>query len=323
MAVKKIFHRKNLAINTERGPSETIWADCPWMEIQEDPTQGQVFFDDFTVIGNATMSSAYAGSIGQWSTYGYAGAQVNDAQLEGGVIKMSSDAADEGLTLLGSAGAFRFLSANSTTAPNYSQKMWFEARIAKSSITTAHLTCFVGLMKPTLASGLPAAAQPLTTTDDILMTAGDVFGFLLSGTTNATTGGTMTEVGVAFELASGTINYPTNLKTLMASSGNTVLAADGYVKLGWMFDPQAQNAQVTSATARQTAGATRKKLIRFFVNGLEVPAFLSSDDLANATTGQLFPTAFMAPVLSVMNEASASSDYLAVDWIRIAQLANS
>jgi hypothetical protein len=321
MAAKHPTYKGNMAASTARGPSPAIWADCPWEAMDEDPTLGMKFWDDFTVIGNADMTSAYANSIGQWSSYGYAGAQLNDGQKEGGVIKLSSNGDNEGLTLLSSAGSFRFCSANSTTAPNYSQKMWFETRIAKSVITTAHISVFVGLMAPTLASGLPAAAQPWTTTDDTLMTAGDTFGFNLAGTTS--TRGGPTEVGTSFCLASGTINYPTNLTALMAATGQTVLAADTYVKLGWIFDPGALIAPVSSATARQTAGNLRRKLIRFFVNGLEAPAFLTSDDIANATSGQLFPTAFMCPVLSVMNMASQSSDYLAADWVRIAQLANS
>ncbi len=318
MALNAPGYAANLQANTFRGPSGVIWEDCPVLEFLENPGFGMYFFDDFLVAGNANMSSAYANSLGQWSSYGYAGAQINDAQLEGGVIKMSSDNDNEGLTLLGSAGAFRFVTT-STLALN--KKMWFECRIAKSTITSAHMTAFVGLMKPTLSSGLPAAAQPLTLTDDTPMTAGDLFGFLLSGTTS--TNGGPTEVGITFVLASGTVNYPTNLQTLMASTGNTVLAADTYVKLGWIYDPDALPALVTSATARQTAGNTRKKLIRFFVNGVEAPTFLSSDDVVNATSGQAFPTAFMTPCLSIMNMASVSSDYLAVDWIRVAQRGNS
>lgn len=317
MTVKSANYAANLAADTDRGPSNPIWYDCPIPDFNEDPSKGMHFFDDFLMLGNANMSSAYANSIGQWSAYGYAGAQVNDGLLEGGVARLSSDGDNEGLALLGSAGAFRFITT-STLALN--QKMWFECRVAKSSIATAHLEFFVGLMKPTLASGIPATAQPITTTDDTLMTAGDLFGFHSVGAT-ATRGGP-TEVGVAFELASGTINYPTNLTTLMASTGQTVLAANAFVKLGWVFDPAALTAQVSSATARQTAGTLRRKLIRFFVNGVEAPAFLAPEDVQNATATQAFPTAFMTPVIAMMNQASFSSDYLAVDWIRIAQMAN-
>ena len=320
MAVEPIRYAPTLgSAETSRTPSNAIWKDCPWGSIVDGISPGMTFFDDFLVAGNADMTSAYKNGIGQWSCYGYAGAQINDAQKEGGVIKMSSDGDNEGLTLLGSAGGFQFIEANSTTAPVPHKKMWFEARIAKSSIASAHLTAFVGLMAPTLSSGLPAAAQPLTTTDDVPMTAGDLFGFLLSGTTS--TNGGPTEVGVTFVKASGTVNYPTNLQTLMASTGNTVLAADTYVKIGFVYEPTpiCGPRAVSSATARQTAGNIRNPLIRFFVNGLEAPAFLASDDLYNATSGQAFPIAKLAPVLSIMNMASQSSDYLAVDWIKVAQ----
>lgn len=319
MTVKSVIYKQNLSANTDRGPSRSIWGDCPVNLFHEQPAEGMYVWDDFDVMGTGSASgAALAGSAGRWATYMYQGGQINDAQKEGGVIKLSSDGDNEGVTLLSQAGAFRFVTT-STLALN--GKMWFECRIAKSSVASAHLSAFVGLMAPTLSSGLPAAAQPLTTTDDTVMTAGDSFGFNLAGTTS--TRGGPTEVGVSFCLASGTINYPTNLTALMAATGQTVLAADTYVKLGWIFDPFAYTKAVSSATARQTAGWLRRPLVRFFVNGLEAPAFLSAEDVQNATAGQAFPTAFMCPVISMMNMASQSSDYLAVDWIRVAQLANS
>lgn len=310
---------QNTAASTRRGPSAAIWSDCPWLQIQEDPSLGMAFFDDFISCGTASASgAAYAGTVGNWSAYLYQGGTIGDAQKEGGVVKLASDGDNEGVALLQQAGAFRIVTT-STLALN--RKMWFEARVAKSSVATAHLSAFVGLMAPTLSSGLPAAAQPLTTTDDTVMTAGDTFGFNLAGTTS--TRGGPTEVGTSFCLASGTINYPTGTTTLMANTGQTVLAADTYVKLGWVFDPDGPIGTVTVATARQTVGTLRRKLVRFFVNGLENPTFLSSDDVQNATATQAFPTAFMCPVIAMMNMASQSSDYLAADWLRIAQLANS
>lgn len=297
--------------DTSRGPSNNLWGAF----LDYEATDNKVF-DDFTRVGNATMSSAYAGSIGAWSTYGYAGAQINDAGIEGGGITLSSDGDNEGLALLSSSSSFRFVTT-STLALN--KKMAFECRVARSTITTAKSEFFVGLMAPTLSSGLPAAAQPITTTDDTLMTAGDFFGFHCVGAT-ATRGGP-TEVGVAFELASGTVNYPTNLTTLMASTGNTVLAGGTYVKLGWLFDPNGPYKRITSATARQTAGQVVRALVRFFVNGLEAPTFLSSADVANAAATQAFPTAFMAPVIAHMNQTGSTPGTTSIDWIRVAQAA--
>lgn len=317
MTVKSANYGANTAVNTGRGPTPAIWADCPVLDFLEDPGKGMYFFDDFLMAGNANASSAYANSLGQWSSYAYAGSQMNDGQLEGGVIKIGSDGDNEGTVMLSSAGAFRFITT-STLALN--QKMWFECRFARSTITSARADYFVGLMAPTLASGLPTTAQPITTTDDTLMTAGDFFGFHSTATT-AVRGGP-TEIAAAFELASGTINYPTNGTTMMASTGNTVLAAAAFVKVGFLFDPNAATAIVTSATARQTAGTLRKKLIRFFVNGLELPMFLAPEDVQNSTATQAFPTSFLSPVIAIMN-TNASSNTINVDWIRCAQLANS
>lgn len=318
MAVPTIRRRGNLAINSDRGPSGVIWADCPWDFLREAPENGMTFFDDFVMAGNVSMSgAAVAGQIGQWSLYGYQGGQLNDGALEGGVITIGSDGDNEGVALLSSAGAFRFLTT-STLALN--KKMWFECRFARSTVTTDRADYFVGLMAPTLSSGLPAAAQPITVTDDTMMTAGSWFGF--HSNSNTAVRGGPTEIALGFELASGTINYPTNMTTLMASSGNSVLTANTFVKVGFVFDPNAPVGYVTSATARQTAGTLRKKLLRVFINGLEVPTFLSSDDIVNATAGQAFPTSFMCPVIAIMN-TDASSNTLLCDWIRVAQMANS
>lgn len=315
-----VMLKQNLTTLTSRGPGDgQLWADCPWDEISKGQLGGQSFFDDFVMTGNVSMSGgAVAGSIGQWSCYGYTGAQVNDGQLEGGVAILSADGDQEGLALLSSTGSFRMVTT-STLALN--QKLWFECRIARSTVTTAKSEFFVGLMAPTLSSGLPAAAQPITTTDDTLMTAGDFFGFHCCSSTG--TRGGMTEVAVAFCLASGTVNYPTNLTTLMASTGNTVLAGGTFVRLGFLFDPNAQFARITSPTARQTTGTVRQKLIRFFVNNIEAPTFLTKDDVQNATATQAFPTAFMAPVVAHMNTTGSTPGTTSIDWIKVAQMGNS
>jgi hypothetical protein len=315
MAMKNPMPSSPGTIDTTYGPSNSIWQNCPWTDYREDPSKGQTTWLTGKDIGTALMSSAYAGPLGRVIGYGYAGAQINDGQLEGGAVKLSSDGDNEGCMFMESAaGAYRFVTT-STLALN--RRMWFEASVYRSSIATAHGEFFVGLMAPTLASGIPAAAQPITTTDDTLMTAGDLFGFHSNGATG--TRGGPTEVANAFVLASGTVNYPTNLTTMMATTGNTVLAANTVVKIGWVYDPSAATKIITKATARQTAGNKQAAIIRFFVNGVEHPAFLSSSDVANATATQAFPTSFMTPCFAWMNQSSFSSDYGGFRWLRCAQ----
>ncbi len=256
MAVESVRYAPTLGTgDTNRGPSNAIWSSCPVATIMEEPRLGMYFFDDFLVSGNANMTSAYQNSIGQWTAYGDAGAVLGDAAKEGGIIKISPNASNENVTLQSSSGSFRILTT-STLALN--GKLWFEARIAKSLITTAHITCAVGLMTPQLSSSLPPAAQPLSATDDALATTMDFFGFILSGTTS--TRGGPTEVGTGFVLTSGTANYPTNQTALMAATSQTVLAADTYVKVGFLFDPAAPTALVTSA---RFAGQRSRHKIQF------------------------------------------------------------
>ncbi len=315
MSVNTVEYKGNLAANTDRGPSRVIWADCPVHDLMENPALGMYFFDDFLMLGNADMSSAYKNSIGQWSAYGAAGALLADGGLEGGVVTYGSDGDNEGVTFLSSAGSFRLVTT-STLALN--GKLWFEARIATSTIAATTHEDFIGLAIPSLSSGLPRVAYPITATDDTLdATNGTFIGFHRKATAAPT------EWQFCFNLAGGTVNYVTGLTTLMNSVTGAVLTASQFVKLGFLFDPNAYTRQVSSATARQTAGTLRRPLIRVFVNGLEASTFLSTEDVQNATSGQKFPTGFMGPCFALENQTVTTPGTSSVDWIRVAQLANS
>ncbi len=315
MSVNTIEYAPTLSADTFRGPSKAIWADCPVHDLIENPLLGQYLWDDFNLAGNAVMSSAYKNSIGQWTVYSDAGGTIVDGALEGGVIQIGSDGDNEEVTLFASAGAFRLLTT-STLALN--GKLWFECRIAKSSIAATKADTFIGLHNVLLSSGIPYANSVISATDNTLVTTGDLLGFHSKG--NAPT-----EMNFAFCLTSGTVNYPTGMTTLMNTCTSAVMAANAFHKFGFLFDPQPRFGAkaVSTATARQTVGQVRKPLLRVFVDGQECPTFLDSDDVANATATQAFPTAFMSPVMSTMNQTGSSPPTLLIDWIRVAQLGNS
>lgn len=315
MAVKNVDYGLNLTANSYRGPSVNVWKDCPVLRLLEDPSSGMYMMNDF--MGASNIPTAAGGAVAQgydkdFSIYAYTGTTIVDGAAEGGVITFGSDGDNEGVAFGPTAGWARLLTT-STLALN--GKLWFEARIARSSVTVTKGDFFVGLFDGFLTSGLPTAAVPITTTDNTLATK-NLLGFHSKGNGP-------TEVNFAFCLSGGTVNYPTNMTTLMASSGNSVLTDGAFVKLGFIFDPKAYTKQVTSATARQTAGTVRAALLRVFVNGLELPAFLSYEDVQNDTSGQAFPTGFMGPGFAVMNQTGSSPPTMSVDWVRCAQLANS
>lgn len=311
MSVNTIDFARNLTVNTDRGPTEGIWGNCPITLLQEEPDQGYIFFDDFVMSGSNTSATGAAvlGSWGQWATYLYQGATITDGALEGGVIVIGSDGDNEGVALSASAGAFRLVTT-STKALN--QKLWFEASVAISTIATTKGDMFVGLADSFLSSGLPQVAWPIQTTDNTLFANMNAIGFHKKG--NAT------DWSFVYQLSGSAAVYPTNLTTLTATvTPAQTLAATTFVKLGFLFDPLAPTRQVASASTGQTAGQIKRPLVRIFVNGLELPAFLTSDNLGGAA----FPTGFMAPTIGIMNQTGSTPPTMSIDWIRAAQLANS
>lgn len=312
MAVKTVEYKQNLTANSDRGPSRSIWGDCPFLEFLERPEAGMPFFDDFIMAGNmGPNSAAITGSDGQWTCYADIGAAAiqADGQLEGGVLVLGSDGDNEGVTLSSTTGAFR-ITTTSTLALN--GKLWFEARLSRSTVTATKIDAFVGLCDHTTSSGLAAAAIPITTTIDTLSTTPNFIGFFSKGSVG-------TEWSFAYNLAGGTVVLPTNLTTLMNSVLGAVMTAGQMVKLGFLFDPNAYVQQIGSASTGQTAGTLVKPLIKIFVNGLPAAAFLTATNVQ----GTAFPTGFMGPTIAVMNDAGSSPGTISIDWIRVAQQANS
>jgi len=320
MSVKTPRYANNLSPLTYRGPSAPIWYDCPIGEFKEDPSYGRYWFTDFEMVGNVDMTSAVKGSMGEWSIYGAAGGFVNDQQLDGGVIGFGSDGDNEGVTLLSSAGSVRLMkSVGGVLMPT--KKTWFEASVGTSTVVATKRDDFVGLAIPSLSSNLPRVSYPITTTDDTLdATNGTFIGFHRKGTAAPT------DWQFVFNLAGGTINYVTNLTTLLVTAGVGALTANQLVKLGFVLDPGFESRIIGSKpTARQTSGTGPfTALLRVFVNGIEIMAtFLTAADVLNATAAQAFPTGFMAPVIATMNQTGTTPGTMLADFIGVAQYADS
>lgn len=310
MAVQPVQPRGNTAASSVRGPSPSIWASCPVAGMLENPGNGMYFWDDFTRVGINTTATggAYIGGLGDYAAYIYQGGTVTDAQIEGGGISIQSDNDNEGVSMASATGSFR-VTTTSTLALN--QRLWYECRVACTTITTAKGDAFVGLSSGFLASGLPQAAWPITATDDTLADT-NILGFHRKG-------GASTEWQFVYKLTGQTVVYPTNLTTLMNSVTGSVLTASQYVKLGFLFDPQAPQKTIGTASTGQTAGVLAQPLITVFVNGVAAAAFLTSTNVK----GTAFPTSFMSPSFAYMNQSATSPGSLIVDWHRAAQLPNS
>lgn len=303
--------------DTGRGPSLSLWGSCPITDILEDPSKGMHFFDDFLVAGQPALNAA--SSMGQWACFADTASTITDAAQEGGVVKLLNTANPKQIILASNTGSFQFCTA--ATGYPLKGKMWFECRVAVGSITTAIRDFFIGLCDNTTSQICSANNLVVSTSTNTLVTTPNLFGFHFRATTNPT------DVGLAFNVAGGTVQYPTNLQTLsltVAGAALTAFAAvtngnaTGFVKLGFVFDPTGGNPPkiISSASSGQTAGNVAKPLITIYVNGQPAAAFLTSTNVQAAT----FPVGFMSPVIAFGTQTNSGAGY--IDWIRVAQVAS-
>jgi hypothetical protein len=305
--------------DTSRGPSPAIWGWAKIDDALQDPSLFMAMYEDFKSVGNtpSTASAAYTGSLAcdtGWSYYADThGVLGTDPNFEGGTILMSDGGnATVNVSLTSTAGWAGFVAPVSSSNYALKKRMWFECRVAVGSITTAKRDCFIGLTD----TGAPAVNNVIGSTTNTLATAPGLFGFHFRSTTNPT------DVGVAYNVAGGTVQYPTNLQTLSNTVLGAALVAEsasggigaGFVKLGFIYNPGPDNVQqrCTTATGSQTVGNLYKPIIQIFVNGIACATFFDPTMVQAAT----FPTTFLAPAISYLSRSGTSAGGFYVDWIR-------
>lgn len=265
--------------DTSRGPSPQIWGDCPWIEILGQAGQGRggiCFHDDFDVYGLATVvTTAIATVDGRYTQFGGAGATITRDLALGGGLVMSITDDNQSVTMLGNAASYQ-ISANLG-------KLWFEARIKTSTITTAEQAWMVGLQDYIV----PTATVPLTATGTIAAT--------------------MNFVGFHKQEANTTAfdaSYKANgVAAVEVNADVGTLAADTYIKLGMIFDPST----ATTGTANQLA---------YYINGVRQTSFATIPD----GTGDGFPADVrLSPIISAL-AATDDTETLTIDWWRVAQI---
>lgn len=311
------------AADTSRRPSPNLWSDCPWADIISDPTYGSYVWDDFCPV--ATPSSAAAiGTLGQWAAWLASGQTVTDGIEEGGVAKFDGGTANKSTILTSNAGAFRFVGPSTGFSMTGGQ-FWMEARVAFGSIAASQQGVFIGLADHTSSQINSSDTTIIASGGNTLTATKNVFGFF-----NRTTTGP-TEWSAVYQPAGGTAVYPTGLTTLCTTatgSACTAYAAStikgqgtGFTKIGMRIDLSVQVPFLmapATCPSGQTAGVGYRPSVKFFVNGLQLPAFLHPGIL-QATT---FPVnAVFSPVINYMNIAGGTAP-IYVDWIRFAQIAS-
>lgn len=317
MPVKTAGYLANTAANTERGPTEALWyapgSPNAWIaDFIQDPRLGMYFFDDFL-----TFPKLASGSLGPvaaglgWGYFGTANAAVADDGIVGAGLKFSaSTTASQGNNISSLTGAFQIINGSAALQG----RLVFEARVRANGIANTQNDTFVGLMD----NGGGTSGIPISGTPGTLSATPNLIGFhKRGGTTNAT------DWNFVYQLAGGTAVYPTNLQNLVNTVTGSAYVNSAYVKLGFVYNPNAVpiliNTAVTAGTLVQTVGVISRPMIQVYVNGQPAAAFLNSANLTSAVSGAAFPTGFMGPVFAFY-EAAASVGYdSAIDWIRVAQ----
>ncbi len=348
MGVKTNQYQAQLTQDISRGPSSSIWGDCPVEElIQNGPAGvgpvGTYFFDDFDQLPAWALFNGER-QIGKWQTWvgNNSGAVIGDGAdttnlpEEGSILGITGGTTAIDVTMAAGAGTYRPISP--ATGFPFGGKIWYECRVAISTVATASLDLFTGFMDRGDAAGTritSAASLGFSATNTIKTATGNggCIGFWKRATTNPT------DWGVVYNVNNGTAQLPdsgvaatsglqkilTNSGVAAFSTGATALTstnnnpvANAFVKLGFIYDPTANCPTMTSiqaTTSNQTKGNVYTARVRFFLNGQLLPYFLNTSDVQAST----FPQTFMCPVIAYRS-GGTNTGIGYVDWVRAAQL---
>jgi hypothetical protein len=252
--------------DTTRHPSTAIWQQLDALSEREGRTFG--LWDDFATF--PVTWGTTQGNWGRYKTFGSSGAAGTDGDTVGGVLVMTEATADESMALATTGLPFQIV--------NTGGMLGFEARIKTSSVAnTAHNT-IIGLMdQRTLIVGDPI----------------DIAGVLIS---------TLNFVGFQRVEADGDamdFTFQENGETQVIVKADAVaLAADTFVKVGFLFEPQ-------------------RKLLTYFVNGVPGTTTKTISD----TAGDTFPNDVRLGLVFAHMAAATSPGTDSIDWWKCYQAA--
>jgi hypothetical protein len=267
------FAYVSAAGNSGAGQSAGVWKDMP-ESIRTDRNVGYFWFDDFLHFQDPTTAKNY----GPYKVLDTGDCTLTEGAVAGGVLKLltTTDNEDCGICLGNGAAPFVI----SDTA---GKKLWFEAKVKKSIITDAKAGFFVGLADETALAA------------NFIADAGNDFGDndLIGFWCDETDDSTGAHVHFVYQITGQ--DFVTKIDTV------ATLTADTWVKLGFVYDPAAEDT----------------KKIKIFVDGVEQSTYVTAANIAAAT----FPDGEELTPIFYANAASNDDVTASMDWWQIAQLA--
>jgi hypothetical protein len=273
-------------LDTSRVPSGTVWGDCPWNELMEGIVPGYYFWDDFT-----SFFKTLATTEGNWAAeHGYAqfsstgGTGINpDTTTQGGVWTFGSDDDNEGASIRTLSTPFRI--------DRSTRELWFEARIAVSTIADTKTDLFVGMMEDAVLTNI----VPITA-------AGAIADQNLVGFFRPETARTVAGTGGAIM---NTVYKANGVTAVNVQTDAVALVAATFTKIAFKFK---------RGTDKDFPGTN---MLSFYQDGVR----LSGSKNIPVAQGTDFPNdVTMGLVIAGLNAAGTSPGTASIDWWRAAQL---
>jgi hypothetical protein len=279
-----VIPRQNLSSAiTDALPSPTIWASCPWDDIKHGVTRGIAYHDDFDDLPLApTLTTQIA--FGNYKAFANTGctikgvSSVNSISCPGGVLEIAIDTDDDSVSI---AHAYNSLIMSGLTTN--SGKLWFEARVCYSPVTTNGIGWFLGLAETslwTLANGVPFNAG------DAITNSAAAIGFRKPEDDTTTADTVYSDRATSF--------------TAIGDADLTSMAAFTWAKLGFVYDPL----ETTNC-------------ITFYKDNVALSNKLSKSTLTGLTN---LDAGTLGLLLAVVADSSGTSGKFYMDWWRVAQV---
>lgn len=286
--VNSVVYGGSLSSDTTASPSG-FWGDCPQRELESDPERGFFKFDnfiDFPLPGTQTTEislpgspyKVFSSSAGVWQadSMPHSAALVTPVASQGGVISGLCDTAGD-QCVIGTQQCPILLTTTQTS------RVWFEARVAKTSILTNMGQLFVGLCEN--VAGTYGAALPLADAN-------------ATDATVAMIGFNRLEDGLSV-INTSYADHAAVWTDIQASASSGTLAANTWIKLGMKVDMRDRN-----------------KCVRFYVNGVECSTGMTKTALLALTHVDVKP---LGPCVAFFADSAGTADYTYIDWWQYAQ----
>jgi hypothetical protein len=260
-----------------------MWHDCDLERLKCEPGYGHMFFDDFnsgilasgltqtTAVAYPPNYTCFCTTAGKWTNAVIGGATYGAMGVKNGVIATLCDTDNDGASLYTTTMPFQLSS----------KKLWFEARIAVTSIATATNGILVGLCENITAG---SATVPLPGAD-------------IAENTQASIGWLHKEDGEGNMCC--VYNDRGTTFTEVGTNQGTITAATWH-KYGLRYDPN--------------NGA---KALSWWVDGKEMTTGTTQ---ATLTATTYLDAGRMGLMLATIADSGGTANYLYMDWWGCAQL---